>query len=315
MPNQSEDTQAAGFDTRPPMLDKTDFESCQKRIWSYCKGKDHGEYILQSIDEGSFKMRKCRDEIASGLDGLPKDIYKLINHNTYAKDIRDNVKMLLKGSVLTKDYHESQLYDEFEYFEQYKGETIHAYYVRVVVQNIQGRQNKVQGNNARGNVAAGNRGAQNKASNANVGKESKSSDMAQNKDSIFQADQCDAFDSDVDEAPTAQILFMANLSSPIYDEVGPSYDSDTLSEAKALKEKAKSTKPNIAMTMYHPNTPAKLVPKVFLTESQVQVRVKGATAVSGSKPKSNTKKDRTLPAKSDPKKVEVHPRNNKSSVK
>ncbi|GJY96663.1 hypothetical protein Tco_0513573 [Tanacetum coccineum] len=34
------------------------------------------------------------------------------------------------------------------------------------------------------------------------------------------ADDCDAFDSDVDEAPTAQTMFMANLSSadPIYDE-------------------------------------------------------------------------------------------------
>ncbi|GJT44576.1 retrovirus-related pol polyprotein from transposon TNT 1-94 [Tanacetum coccineum] len=43
--------------------------------------------------------------------------------------------------------------------------------------------------------------------------------------------------------------------------------------------------------------------------------VKGVTAASGSKPKSNTKKDMTLPAKSDKKKVEDHPRNNKSSVK
>ncbi|GKE46218.1 hypothetical protein Tco_1477476 [Tanacetum coccineum] len=36
-------------------------------------------------------------------------------------------------------------------------------------------------------------------------------------------DQCDAFDSDVDEAPTTQTMFMANLSSadPIYDEAGP----------------------------------------------------------------------------------------------
>ncbi|GKE04930.1 hypothetical protein Tco_1396948, partial [Tanacetum coccineum] len=57
-------------------------------------------------------------------------------------------------------------------------------------------------------------------------------DMAQNKDNIFQADQCDAFDSDVDEAPTTQTLFMANLFSakPVYDEAGPSYDSDILSE-------------------------------------------------------------------------------------
>nr|GEW12674.1 integrase, catalytic region, zinc finger, CCHC-type, peptidase aspartic, catalytic [Tanacetum cinerariifolium] len=43
--------------------------------------------------------------------------------------------------------------------------------------------------------------------------------------------------------------------------------------------------------------------------------VKGATTASESKPRRNTKKDRTLPAKSDVKKVEVHPRNNMYSVK
>ncbi|GJT82796.1 retrovirus-related pol polyprotein from transposon TNT 1-94 [Tanacetum coccineum] len=57
-------------------------------------------------------------------------------------------------------------------------------------------------------------------------------DMAHNEDNIFQTDQCDVFDSNVDEALTAQTMFMANLSSaePVYDEAGPSYDSDTLSE-------------------------------------------------------------------------------------
>ncbi|GKF75524.1 hypothetical protein Tco_0224968 [Tanacetum coccineum] len=38
-------------------------------------------------------------------------------------------------------------------------------------------------------------------------------DLALNKDNIFQADECDAFDSDVDDEPTAQSIFMANLSS------------------------------------------------------------------------------------------------------
>ncbi|GJT64004.1 retrovirus-related pol polyprotein from transposon TNT 1-94 [Tanacetum coccineum] len=57
-------------------------------------------------------------------------------------------------------------------------------------------------------------------------------DLALNVDNVFQADDCDAFDSDVDEAPTEQTMFMANLSSadPVYDEAGPSYDSDILSE-------------------------------------------------------------------------------------
>ncbi|GJW25704.1 hypothetical protein Tco_0039515 [Tanacetum coccineum] len=32
-------------------------------------------------------------------------------------------------------------------------------------------------------------------------------------DDVFEVDQCDAFDSDVDEAPTTQTIFMVNLSS------------------------------------------------------------------------------------------------------
>ncbi|GJY77049.1 hypothetical protein Tco_0482165 [Tanacetum coccineum] len=57
-------------------------------------------------------------------------------------------------------------------------------------------------------------------------------DLALNMDNVFQTNDCDAFDSDVDEAPTVQTMFMANLSSadPVYDEADPSYDLDILSE-------------------------------------------------------------------------------------
>nr|GEY83483.1 hypothetical protein [Tanacetum cinerariifolium] len=57
-------------------------------------------------------------------------------------------------------------------------------------------------------------------------------DLALNVDNVFQADECDAFDFDVDEAPTVQTMFMANLSSadPVNDEAEPSYDSNILSE-------------------------------------------------------------------------------------
>nr|GEU37012.1 retrovirus-related Pol polyprotein from transposon TNT 1-94 [Tanacetum cinerariifolium] len=64
------------------------------------------------------------------LQGLPKDIYSLINHYTNVKDICDNVKMLLEGSKLIKEDRESQLYDDFEHFRQHKGETIYDYFVR-----------------------------------------------------------------------------------------------------------------------------------------------------------------------------------------
>ncbi|GJY01517.1 hypothetical protein Tco_0359669 [Tanacetum coccineum] len=173
---------------------------------------------------------------------------------------------------------------------------------RVVVQNVQGRQNRGQGNNARGAGAAGYGGAQNRVRNANPGQarqikcyncngichitrdctqpkrqqnleyfkdkmllmqaqengvvldeerllfiaggqdnaidedvdEQPVHDLALNVDNVFQADDCDAFDSDVDEAPMAQTMFMANLSSadPVYDEVGLSYNSDILSKVQ-----------------------------------------------------------------------------------
>ncbi|GJY70138.1 hypothetical protein Tco_0473120 [Tanacetum coccineum] len=139
MANLSEDIQCAGSDTRPPMLDKADFASWQQRIRLYCRGKDNGVNILKSIDEGPFQMGTMRVTVAEGtegplnlgperprvysdlsqdekdkynadiratniiLQGLPKHIYSLINHYTDAKDIWDNVKILLEGSELTNE--------------------------------------------------------------------------------------------------------------------------------------------------------------------------------------------------------------------
>nr|GEY82015.1 retrovirus-related Pol polyprotein from transposon TNT 1-94 [Tanacetum cinerariifolium] len=122
--------------------------------------------ILKSIDEGPFQMGTFQETLAEGnegalhlgperaqvysdlspkdkerynvdirvtnilLQGLPKDIYTLFNHYTKAKDIWDNVKMLLEGFELSKEDRESLLYDDFEHFRQNNGETIYDYYVK-----------------------------------------------------------------------------------------------------------------------------------------------------------------------------------------
>nr|GEV81312.1 retrovirus-related Pol polyprotein from transposon TNT 1-94 [Tanacetum cinerariifolium] len=125
-------------------------------------------------------------------------------------------------------------------------------------------------NNARGTGAAGKRGAQNRVRNVNPGQarqikcyncnnvdELSVHDLALNMDNVFQADECDAFDYDVDEAPTTQTVFMENVSStdPVYDEAGPSYDSNILSEyvkdnAKPVVQNNVSSVPNDAYMKY-----------------------------------------------------------------
>nr|GEU82831.1 retrotransposon protein, putative, unclassified [Tanacetum cinerariifolium] len=252
-------------------------------------------YDLSPEDKERYNMDIRATNIL--LQGLLKDIYTLINHYTDAKDIWDNVKMLLEGSELTKEDCESQLYDDFEYFHKNKGETIHDYYIwfgklindiwnikmtmsrtllnskfvnnmlpewgRFVMavklnrglrdsnynqlyaypkqQEAHANKNKMildqftQHNRiieqCKGTGVAGYGGAQNIVENTNPG-QARQIKCYNYNDNVFQADECDAFDSDVDEAPIVQTMFMANLSSadPVYDEVGPSYDSDILSE-------------------------------------------------------------------------------------
>nr|GEV09190.1 hypothetical protein [Tanacetum cinerariifolium] len=110
----------------------------------------------------------------------------------------------------------------------------------VVVQNVQGRQNRGQGNNARRTGAVGNGGAQNRVGNVNPGQlmqikcyncnAQENRVVLDEEQLLFIAGgQDNVVDEDVDEPPT---MFMENLSSAdyVYDEPNPSYDSDILSE-------------------------------------------------------------------------------------
>ncbi|GJR06038.1 retrovirus-related pol polyprotein from transposon TNT 1-94 [Tanacetum coccineum] len=235
MANLSEDIQCAGSDIRPPMLDKTDFVSWQQRIRLYCRGKENGVNILKSIDEGPFQMGTTRVIVAKELKvhsiWVLNDLeFIQICHRMRRIGHMGHVEMLLVGSEITKeDVSESQ---------------------PVVCSGMfRARQNRGQGNKCMGGTgAAGYGGAQNRvgrmlnqvarswwtgdnAIDEDVD-EQPVQDLALNMDNVFQADDCDAYDSDVDEAPMAQTMFMANLSSPdpVCDEAVPSYDSDILSE-------------------------------------------------------------------------------------
>nr|GEW40891.1 hypothetical protein [Tanacetum cinerariifolium] len=102
MANLSEDIQCAGLDTRPPMLDRTDFAS-----WE----------TLAESTEGTPQFGPKRPRVYSDLNSNKRDRYNA--------DIRAT-NILLQG----KEDRESQLYEDFEHFRQYKEESINDYYVR-----------------------------------------------------------------------------------------------------------------------------------------------------------------------------------------
>ncbi|GKA77575.1 integrase, catalytic region, zinc finger, CCHC-type containing protein, partial [Tanacetum coccineum] len=119
MSSMSEDIQCAGSDTRPPMLDRTDFESWQQRIRLYCLGKDNGENIMKSINEGPFHMGTVSDVIAGGTKGSVQQSpvrARVLNDlsaeekERYKADIRAPISLLqgfTKGSSSTENLIES----------------------------------------------------------------------------------------------------------------------------------------------------------------------------------------------------------------
>nr|GEV54802.1 hypothetical protein [Tanacetum cinerariifolium] len=186
------------------------------------------------------------------LQGLPKDMYTLINHYTDVKDIWDNVKMLLEGGQDNVDDDvDEQPVTKHTFLKLTINSELHQIqgtnprfkmagllFKMFRIDRIEVKQGRLSATTATDHGVTLDEeqflfitGGQDNVINEDVD-EQPVQDLTLNVDNVFQADDCDAFDSDVDEASTAQTMFMANISSadPIYDKAGLSYDSDILSK-------------------------------------------------------------------------------------
>ncbi|GJZ96759.1 hypothetical protein Tco_0669093 [Tanacetum coccineum] len=158
MTTMAENVIAAGADNRPLMLKKSMYNSWQSRMLLYIRGKEHDKDLLDSVLHGPFQYgivvengitrlrtyeeltdkEKIRDECdirATNifLQGLPSDVYNLVNHHTVAKEIWDRVKLLMEGTELSlkfvtdvklaKDMHESNFDKLYAYLRQHE---VHA---------------------------------------------------------------------------------------------------------------------------------------------------------------------------------------------
>ncbi|GKC27924.1 hypothetical protein Tco_1035218 [Tanacetum coccineum] len=59
------------------------------------------------------------------LQGLPSDVYSLVNHHTVAKELWDRIKLLIQVIKLSLQEHECKLYNKFDQFTSEKGESLH----------------------------------------------------------------------------------------------------------------------------------------------------------------------------------------------
>ncbi|GJU49523.1 copia protein [Tanacetum coccineum] len=146
----------ARAENRPPILEKSMYDSWASRIRLFIKGKKHGRMILDSIDNGPLvyptveengqtrlvkyseltKAQQLQDDCdvqATNiiLHGLLPDVYALVNHQEAAKDIWDTVKLLMKGTELSYQERECRLYNLFNKFAYVQGDTLYEYYWRL----------------------------------------------------------------------------------------------------------------------------------------------------------------------------------------
>ncbi|GKE14380.1 retrovirus-related pol polyprotein from transposon TNT 1-94 [Tanacetum coccineum] len=127
----AENVIVVGADNRPPMLDKINYNSWASQLET--------ETTLTIVRARTYTDLTDEEKLHESVDitvtniilqGLPQDIYNLVNHNEDAKRIWDRVKLLIQGSELSLQERESKLYDDFDTFTYMLGETIHLYYMR-----------------------------------------------------------------------------------------------------------------------------------------------------------------------------------------
>ncbi|GJQ95910.1 copia protein [Tanacetum coccineum] len=135
----NEETNAAGTDTRPPMLVESDYDSWKIRIHRYIRGKPNGKLIWKSIQNGptphpmvtdppptnSTVMPAPRKKLDSEFNdeenklemadtqaeiilsqGLPRHIFNILNQTSTAKEIWDNLVNDMKITQLEIPTHQ-----------------------------------------------------------------------------------------------------------------------------------------------------------------------------------------------------------------
>ncbi|GJU25533.1 retrovirus-related pol polyprotein from transposon TNT 1-94 [Tanacetum coccineum] len=84
---------------------------------------------FNGLKKTKLEMADTQAEIILS-QGLPRHIFNILNQTSTAKEIWDNVEMLMQGSGRTLQQRKEDLFDEYERFRAIGNESIHDYFVR-----------------------------------------------------------------------------------------------------------------------------------------------------------------------------------------
>ncbi|GKA27057.1 hypothetical protein Tco_0713225 [Tanacetum coccineum] len=210
------DIQYAGSDTRPPMLDRTDFESWQQRILTF-------KYTKRPSTDSTTQITDTKD-IWNNVKMILEVIYAQSTKSNHLPQISSNglrkylqtenlLKVLTNSLSLLTSNHTNRIFLQQQSTHHSSTarnkatiEDVELLFKRCLVEFIANNQgHPFQSNNARGNSGAGNAGGQNRVGNVNPGQAKPIKRMVQFLDEeqlLFLAgEQVTNFNDDVDDPP------------------------------------------------------------------------------------------------------------------
>ncbi|GJV11007.1 hypothetical protein Tco_1352548 [Tanacetum coccineum] len=91
-----------GADNRPPMLEKSMYDSWKSHLELYIENRENRRMILDSVQNGPLVWPTIVKENGTiRKRSLPPDAYAIVNHHKVAKEIWDRVKLLMQGTKLS----------------------------------------------------------------------------------------------------------------------------------------------------------------------------------------------------------------------
>ncbi|GJR05862.1 hypothetical protein Tco_0528846, partial [Tanacetum coccineum] len=209
----------ASAGNRPPMLEKYLYNSWKSRMELYIENRENGRMILNSVQNGP--------PTNIILQGLPPDVYAIVNHHKVAKEIWDRVKLLMQGTQLSLQEKECTLFDEFDKFSFVKGLVVHVFTQgddpTVCLKKAMAFLSAIAALRRQGQSYAGtgNKGKGHMARQCTRSNRPRNAAWFMEKAMLAEAQETNAYDSDCDDVSTTQAVLMASLSN---------YGSDVISE-------------------------------------------------------------------------------------